>query len=348
MQSFRRWMLVVLAIFSFHLAGCNRSTNEGAANTSGASGASGNAASGAQSQLKVALLTSGDINDQGWNQLGYESLQAIEKELGAQISHQVAKNVSDQQPALRDYGEEKFDLVICHGFEYGERVKALATKYPDTKFVVVAGNVKQEPNVATLVPKLEEATYLLGMLAGGMTKSNVIGVIGGMRLPVIKSTFDAFESGAKSVNPKARVLTNYVGNFEDQNAAKEASRAMISQRADVLFHNADQAGKGMFNAAQEAKGVLVFGSNRNQNNVAPGVCLASAVIELPRAFVQLARDVQENRFKAEFRELNLPKGTIAVEWNTALKSKVPPALLQKVNDAEKKIKGGGLKIKRNV
>jgi basic membrane lipoprotein Med (substrate-binding protein (PBP1-ABC) superfamily) len=195
---------------------------------------------------------------------------------------------------------------------------------------------------------LEEATYLLGMLAGGMTKSNVIGVIGGMRLPVIKSTFDAFESGAKSVNPKARVLTNYVGNFEDQNAAKEASRAMISQRADVLFHNADQAGKGMFNAAQEAKGVLVFGSNRNQNNVAPGVCLASAVIELPRAFVQLARDVQENRFKAEFRELNLPKGTIAVEWNTALKGKVPPALLQKVNAAEKKIKGGGLKIKRNV
>ncbi|MDQ3814773.1 MAG: BMP family ABC transporter substrate-binding protein, partial [Armatimonadota bacterium] len=190
--------------------------------------------------------------------------------------------------------------------------------------------------------------YLLGMAAGGMTKSNVIGAIGGMKLPVISSTFQAYEQGAKTVNPKVRVLTSYVGNFEDQNAAKEAAKAMIAQKADFLFHNADQAGKGMFNAAQEAKGVLVFGSNRNQNSVAPNVCLASAVIELPRAFVQLVKDVQQQKFKADFIELNIKTGTIAVEWDAPLKSKVPPSLLQKINAAEKQIKSGALKIKRNV
>jgi len=213
---------------------------------------------------------------------------------------------------------------------------------------VVGGNVKQAPNVATLVPKLEEATYLLGMAAGGLTKSNVIGAVGGMKLPVISSTFQAFEAGAKAVNPKVRILTSYVGNFEDQNAAKEATRAMLAQRADFVFHNADQAGKGMFNAAQEASGVLVFGSNRNQNSVAPTVCLASAVIEMPRAFVQLARAVQQQQFKADFIELNLKTGTIAVEWNAALKGKVPPPLMQKINRAEQQIKSGGIKIKRNV
>ena len=82
-------------------------------------------------------------------------------------------------PALRDYGDQKYNLVICHGFEFGEHVKSVAPAYPDTKFVVVAGNVQQEPNVATLVPKLEDAVYLLGMAAGGMTKSNVLGAIGG-------------------------------------------------------------------------------------------------------------------------------------------------------------------------
>lgn len=300
------------------------------------------------SSLKVALLTPGDINDQGWNQLAHEGLQAVKKELGAEVAHQWTQTASDQQPALRDFADRKFDLVLCHGFEYGERVKALAARYPDTRFVVVGGNVKQSPNVATLVPKIEEATYLLGMAAGGMTKSNVIGAIGGIKLPVIASTFQAFEAGARAVNPKVRVLTNYVGSFEDQNKAKESARAMIAQGADFLFHNADQAGKGMFAAAEESRGVLVFGSNRNQNGIAPGVCLASAVIEMRRAFVDLARAVQQKKFKADFIELNLPDNTIAVVWNSALKGKVPAALLKKIDDAEKKIKSGALKIKRNV
>ncbi|HVF10273.1 MAG TPA: BMP family ABC transporter substrate-binding protein [Abditibacteriaceae bacterium] len=331
-----------LVAMSHYLAGCGQPGNQGSTPDDKVAAPPG------QKQLTVALLTPGDINDQGWNQLAYEGLQAVEKELGAKTSHQVTKSASDQQPALRDLADQGFALILCHGFEYGERVKAIAPKYPDTKFVVVGGNVKQEPNVATLVPKLEDATYLLGMAAGGMTKSNVIGEIGGMKLPTIKSTFDAFAAGAKAVNPRVKVQTSYVGNFEDQNAAKEAANAMLAQGADVLFHNADQAGKGMFDAAQDKKGVLVFGSNRNQNSVAPTVCLASAVIEMPRAFVQLARDVQSNKFKADFIELNLPQGTIAVEWNEQLKSTVPPALMKKINEAEEKIKSGTLKIPRKV
>lgn len=299
-------------------------------------------------EIKVGLLTTGDINDGGWNQLAYDGLKAIEKETGAKISNQVTKNAADMQPALRDYGDEKYDLVICHGFEYGERVKTLAAKYPGTKYTVVAGNVTQSPNVATMIPKLEDATYLLGVVAGGMTKTNTVGLIGGMKLPVIASTFEAFEQGAKSVNPKVKVLTNYVGNFEDQNAGKEAARTMIASGADILFHNADQAGKGMFNAAKEAKNVWVFGSNANQNDMAPELCLASAVIEIPRAFVELTQSVQKNTFKPEFIELNLPHKTIMVEWNEALKSKIPADVMKKVEVAQKQIESGQLKIKRNV
>ncbi len=331
-----------------HLSGCGGAATENAAGGTAASGKTDSGAKPAASSLKVALLTPGDIRDGGWNQLAYEGLQAVEKETGAQVAHQWTRSAADQQPALRDFADQKFDLVICHGFEYGERVKSMAAKYPDTRFVVVGGNVKQSPNVATLVPKLEEATYLLGMAAGGMTKSNVIGAIGGIKLPVIKSTFDAFEAGAKAVNPRVRLLTNYVGSFEDQNAAKESAKAMMAQGADFLFHNADQAGKGMFNAAEASKGVLVFGSNRNQNQIAPSVCLASAVIEMPRAFVELAQAVEQKKFKADFIELNLPTKTIAVTWNAALQSRVPAALMKKINETDKKIRSGALKVKRNV
>ena len=331
------------------LAGCNSNTPQNTAqNSSSQSTSSEQNAAPSKTGIKVALLTPGDINDQGWNQLAHEGLKAVEKELGAKVSHQVTKNAADQQPALRDFGDSGYDLVLCHGFEYGERVKAIAGKYPNTKFVVVAGNVKQEPNVATIIPKLEDATYLLGIAAGGLTQSNVAGLIGGGKFPVITSTFDAFELGAKSVNPKIKILTNYVGNFEDQNTAKEMAKAMLAQKADLLFHNADQAGKGMFDAAQQAKDVLVFGSNRDQNQVAPEACLASAVINMPHAFVEVAQDVQNGKWKAEFRELNLANGNIFVAWNPKLKSRIPAALMQKIEAAQTQIKSGKLKIKRNV
>src|SRR5690606_30693645 len=156
--------------------------------------------------------------------------------MGVQIANQVTLKTADQLPAMRDFADQKYDIIFCHGFEYGERVKSIAPQYPDTNFVVVAGNVKQDPNVATMIRKLEDATYLLGMAAGGMPKSNVVGLIGGMRLPVIQSTSDAFSQGAKAINPDVKVPTNYVGNFEDQNAPKEATRGMIAQGADMIFH----------------------------------------------------------------------------------------------------------------
>ena len=329
------------------LSGCGPSDTD--TGSTPATNSTGNTAtSSTEKPYKVALLTISDINDQGWNQLGYEGLKGLEKS-GVQISHQVTKNAADQQPALRDLGDQKFDMVLCYGFEYGERVKAIAKNYPGTKFVVVAGNVVQQPNVATIIPKLEDATYLLGMAAGGMTKSNTVGLIGGMDLPVIKSTFDAFEQGAKSVNPKVKVLTSYVGNFEDQNKGKEAAKSMIAQGADFLLHNADQAGKGMFLAAKETGGkVMVFGSNRDQNAVAPDITLGSAVIEMPKAFEEVVYDAKNGKFKAEFRELNLSNGDISVSWNEKLKAKIPAELMKKIDDASNRIKSGALKIKRNV
>lgn len=325
------------------LSGCNAPS--GTQNTAGTNSTAGEKTASA---LKVALLTPGDINDHGWNQLAFEGLQAVKSEGGIDVTNQVTKSKTDHLPALRDLADQNYDIIICHGFEYGDSVKSIAKDYEKTRFVVVAGNVTQEPNVATIVPKLEDAVYLLGMCGGGLTKSNVMGQIGGMELPVIQSTFEAFQKGGKDVNPKVKVLTNFVGNFEDQGKAKEAARAMLAQDADILFHNADQAGKGMFNAAEESKGVYVFGSNRDQNDLSPKRCLASAVINMPKAFVDLVHDVQNDKFKAEFRELNLKNGTIDVAWNPQLKSHVPPALRKKIEQARQRIKSGSLVIQRKV
>ena len=333
----------MLAMAAIGLAGCGSAPVGGGSTATG--GGSGDAG---VSSFKVALLTSGDINDQGWNQLGYEGLQAVKQELGADISNQVTKQEADQQPALHDYADQGYNLVICNGFEFGERVKAIAPKYPKTMFLVNAGSVKQAPNVATLVPKLEESTYLLGMIAGGMTKSNVIGAVGGEQAPEIKSTFDAFTEGAKAVNPNIKVLTAYVGNWDDSNKGKICAQQIIAQRADFIFQNADQAGKGVFAAAQDAKNVYVIGSNRDQTAVAPDICLASAVINMPKAFVDAAKSAKDGKFKPDFIEQNMPNGDITIAWNPALKSKIPAALLAKEQAAEAQIVSGKLKIARHV
>src|SRR5262249_43994278 len=149
---------------------------------------------------------------------------------------------------------------------------------------------------------LEEATYLEGMLAAGVSKTGKAGVVGGMKIPSVTSTVQAFIAGTTVLNPQFVVTTAYVGNWEDVGAAKAAALALIQQGSDVLFHNADAAGLGVFQAAQERK-VLAFGANKNQNDVAPDVVLASAVIDIPKAFLSVAEQVKNGTFVAKIEKM---------------------------------------------
>ena len=133
------------------------------------------------------------------------------------------------------------------------------------------------------------------MLAAGVSKTGVVGAVGGIELPSIKLFFEGFKRGFLSVNPKGRILISYTGNFDDVGAAKEAALAQIGQGADVLIHNADAAGLGVFLAAQQGH-AYAFGVFNNQNNVAPDVVLASAVTSTPLAFLKIASEVKAKAF----------------------------------------------------
>jgi basic membrane lipoprotein Med (substrate-binding protein (PBP1-ABC) superfamily) len=322
------------------LSGCPAPSENGAGNKTSSNAMTNES----QGTFKVALLTPGDVNDGGWNQLGYEGLQAVEKELSAKTSHQVTKNREDFKPAFNDLGDQKYNVVFCYGFEYGKDAKEIAPQFPDTKFIVVSGDVQEKPNLASLELHLEDATYLLGMAAGGMTKTNVLGCIGGQKFPAVADAFTSFEKGAKAVNPKVIVKTVYLNSWEDQSKGKEAANSLLAQKADFLIHNADQAGKGMFDAVKNRKGVMVFGTNRDQNNIAPLQCLGSAVIEMPRAFVEVSKSAKDGNFQPVMQKLTMQNNTINAHWNRQLKAKIPATLMKKIEAAEKKIKDGQLKV----
>jgi basic membrane lipoprotein Med (substrate-binding protein (PBP1-ABC) superfamily) len=150
--------------------------------------------------FRVGLLTPGSINDGGWNAIAYEGLQRTKSELGAEISHQETKTPAEMLEGFRAYGSKGFDVAFGHGFEYQDPAKTAAAEFPKTIFVTTSGTTVL-PNVSPMRFELEEATYLLGVIAARESKTGKAGLVGGINLPSIASTFLAFKAGAQSVNP---------------------------------------------------------------------------------------------------------------------------------------------------
>jgi basic membrane lipoprotein Med (substrate-binding protein (PBP1-ABC) superfamily) len=292
--------------------------------------------------FKVALLSPGPVSDAGWNALAYEGLLLIRDQLGAEISQTQTKTPAEFEEGFRSYAQRGFDLVIGHGFEFQEAAAAVSPDFPNTVFITTSGNTVRK-NVAPLRFLLEEATYLQGMLAALMSQTGKAGAVGGIELPSVKSTVLAFEAGAKSVRPDFAVTTSYIGNWEDVGAAKEATLALVQQGADFIFHNADAAGLGVFQAAQE-RHVYAFGSNKNQNEVAPDVVIASAVADIPRGFLQVAKEVKAHTFVGKIERLGMKDGVVRFELNPKLAERVPAATKDRVEQVRAAIIAGTLQV----
>ena len=294
--------------------------------------------------FRIGLLTPGSINDGGWNAIAYEGLQRAQKELGAEISHQETKTPAEFEEGFRSYGAKGFDVAFGHGFEFLEPALKLGPEYPKTVFITTSGN-KTAANVAPMVFELEQATYLLGVIAARESKTGKAGLVGGINLPSIASTFLAFKAGAQSVNPSFEVREIYTGNFDDLGAAKQATLSLANAGADFIFHQANEAGRGVFQACSERK-IRCFGSNKNQNDLAPDVIVASAVLDVPSAFLHMARLVKEKKFTPRVYMLGMNENIVSLVWNDALKAQVKPETVSEVERLEKEIRAGTLKVPR--
>ncbi|WP_373069271.1 BMP family protein [Gemmatimonas sp.] len=276
-------------------------------------------------KLRVALLTPGPISDKSWNGIAHEGLLAIRDSLGAETSHIQTRTPAEFDENFRQYGAQGYDLVIGNGFEYQEAAARVAPSYPKTNYAITSGRVTA-PNIAGLAFAFEEASYQAGMIAGAMTKTNKIGLIAGTELPPVKTSFLAFERGARSVNPKVSIITSYIGNWDDVSAGKEQALAQIAQGVDIILQNADAAGLGIFQAAREKK-ILAIGTNANQNSVAPDVIIASIVIDLPKAFLMVAREVQAGTFKGRVINLGVKDDVVRLVINPTMRDRVPAAAI---------------------
>jgi basic membrane protein A len=308
---------------------CGRENSPGSSNTS--------------TELKVALLTPGPISDQSWNGGAYQGLVRIKDSLGAQVSHIQTKTPAEFEENFRQYGAQGYSLVFGHGFEFQDAAKRVAPEFPKTIYVTTSGTTSG-PNLAGMTFGFADASYLAGILAASVTKTNRLGVIGGSELPPVVESFRAFQKGAREVNPSIEIVTSYIGNWDDVSAGKEQALAQISHGVDVIFQNADAAGLGVFQAARETKRAFIIGSNSNQNAVAPTVTLGSVVIDLPLAFLTIAKQVKAGTFKPGVIQLGESSHVVTLVLNPTLAERIPAAARSRIDSLQAKMLTGKLAI----
>lgn len=270
------------------------------------------------------------------------------------------------EPALRAFAERNFDLVIGVGFAQAPLLAKVAKDFPNVNFAIVDGVVFEEDgktpmaNVASLVFKEHEGSYLVGMIAAQTTKTNTISFLGGMDIPLIHRFAKGYEEGAKSVKPDIKVLENYVGNtdaaWNNPGKGKEISLLQISRGADVIFTAAGNSGLGAFDAVEQngldaATGrpkSYVIGVDSNQNGVKPGFVLTSMVKRVDNAVYQIIEEVLAKRGTGQkvggFHVYGLDKDGVGYSLDDFNRALIQPATLQEVEAAKQKIIKGETKV----
>ena len=288
--------------------------------------------------LKVTLCVTGAVNDMGWCQSAYDGLKLLEEKYGAEIAYTENIQAADMVAAFTDYAANGYDIVIGHGFQFGDPALEVGAQYPDTKFVCVEADASAD-NVASYVMKCEEGGYIEGILAAHMTESNKIGFIGPIEGASLIKIMNGFEDGAKSVNPDIEVQTAWTGSFTDTALAKEAAQAMIDGGVDFIAHDANECGNGAIAAAQEA-GIYATGDSYDQHELAPETVLTSSMYNVPVLIEAAYNDIVNGEFKGEVKYLGMAEGVVEMAPYYDMESVIPEDVRKEIAELIEQIKSG--------
>ena len=291
--------------------------------------------------LKVALLLSGAANDQGWNQTAYEGTQKACEKQGYELAYTENLEVADISAAFADYASAGYDVVIGHGYEFGDPALEVAETYPDTKFICTEADASAD-NVASYVMACEQTAYVEGIIAASTSESGKLGAIGPIPGDSLVKIINGYEDGAKSVNPDIEVQTAWTNSFVDTQLAQEAAKAMIDNGVDVIKHCANACGNGAMTAAVEA-GIWCQGDSYDQSSLAPDNILDSAIYNLDVVIDTALGSVADGSFEGDVYNLGMADGAVEVLLSDNLSDDVKAT----AQDAIDKIVSGELEVERD-
>jgi len=297
--------------------------------------------------IKIGLVT--DLNglgDNSFNDMAYKALLDSKEKYKIKFEVLEPKNEEEIEKSLRKFAEQKFDLIISIGFISEEAVSEVANEFPRIKFAIIDGIVKK-PNVASLIFKEDEGSYLAGIMAGMMTKSNKIGFIGGVNIQIVRNFEAGFRKGIESVNSNANLTSVYLSSdlsgFNDSEKARDYAIELYDLRVDIIYHSAGLSGNGVIEAAKE-KDKYVIGMDFNQDYMAKGNVLTSVVKRVDNLVLIVVDKIIKNNFKGEIYEMGLEDDCISLTEFEYTKDIIPKEVIKKIEKAKEDIKSGEIKF----
>lgn len=293
----------------------------------------------------------GGRGDKSFNDAAYTGLERARDELGITFTTLETGEGADREAALRQLATGSSQLVFGVGFLFTDDIRRLAEEFPHKKFACIDYTVSPgqalPPNLAALGFKEEEGCYLVGALAGLMSRTGTVGFVGGMKIPLIEKFEAGYIAGVHAVNPKARVLVKYAGTtgtaFKDPTRGKELALAEYNQGADIVFHAAGSTGLGVFEAAREQR-KLAIGVDSDQHDEAPGFVLTSMVKRVDNAVFDTIRDLQRGAWKGGVQVFGLKQDGVGWVYDDRNRALIPDAAKAKVDSLQALIVAGRLQV----
>jgi basic membrane lipoprotein Med (substrate-binding protein (PBP1-ABC) superfamily) len=286
-------------------------------------GACGTGGGGQAKVLKVAVIMPSTITDLAFSQSMYDALVRVQKDMGGASKMELAYSenmfvVDDAAAAIRDYASRGYNLIIAHGSQYGSSLKEIAPDFPKTVFAhgTTVNTFKADGinNVYAYEAASQEGGYVNGIMAGKLTKSNVIGVVGPIETGDAKLYIDGFVAGVKASNPNAKVNVNYIGSFSDVALASEAASTHIAAGADVLTGSAQMV-VGAIGKAKDAN-VLWFGTQASQAKLAPNIVVSSLIYDWTPMLKEIIAQIDKGVYGGTAYVINLKNKGQVMEFNS--------------------------------
>lgn len=328
-------------------AGCKRPGQDKAGKEDPAGGA------GKPGGTKIGLVFDvGGVGDKSFNDAANRGMLKAKAELGVQVQYIEPGDGSDRESALRQRAAAGDKLVIGVGFVFSDDMTKLSGQFPETKFACIdynlpEGTAKAPPNLVGLRFREHEGSFLVGAIAGRVTKTKTLGFVGGMKTSLIRKFEVGFAAGVKQVCPDCTVISAYAGTepkaFADPTKGKELALAQYARGADIIYHASGKTGDGVFDAAKEQQ-KFAIGVDSDQFHVAPCCVLTSMIKKVDVAVFDVIKKITENKFESGVYEFGLADNGVGFVYDEHNKAFIPQAVVDEVNELGKQIVAGTIKV----
>ena len=275
-----------------------------------------------ENKTKVTLvLSTGGVNDQSFNQSAWEGALKASEELGVEVSYLESNSDADYMQNIETAIDQDSDLVVGVGFQVGDAIKEASKAYPDQQFVTIDSENENLDNVRAITFSEKEAGYLVGLVAGKMTKTNIVSCIGGFDIPSLSPFFEGYEEGAKEANPNVKILKQYINSFTDASKGKVVAQQMINNNSDVIFMATGGGNMGIIEAINEVENVKGIGVDMPMAYLSENI-ITSALKNVGEGLKLTIKDYIDGNFTSGEVKYNLSNGGVGYEKTDLIPSDI--------------------------